>query len=55
MDPQTPALEPDSKDWTWVLTRACAECGFDPAAVHHTEVAGMIRDDAALWVPRLHG
>ncbi|WKG06095.1 DinB family protein [Mycolicibacterium sp. HK-90] len=55
MDPQTPALEPDSKDWTWVLTRACAECGFDPAAVHHTEVADRIRDDAARWVPRLHG
>ena len=22
---------PDDKDWTWVLTRPCAECGFDPA------------------------
>ncbi|MGV0816144.1 DinB family protein [Mycolicibacterium boenickei] len=49
------ALEPDTKDWTWVLSRACAECGFDPAIVHHTEVADRIRDDAALWVPRLHG
>ena len=49
------ALGPDTKDWTWVLSRTCTECGFDPASVHHSEVAGMIRDDAALWVPRLHG
>ncbi|MEI6700715.1 MAG: DinB family protein [Actinomycetota bacterium] len=21
-------LEPDAKDWTWVLTRPCTECGF---------------------------
>ncbi|CRZ14710.1 DinB family protein [Mycolicibacterium neworleansense] len=47
-------LEPDTKDWTWVLSRACAECGFDPTAVGPREVAGRIRDDAALWVPRLH-
>ncbi len=46
-------IEPDSKDWTWVLSRTCPECGFDPAAVHHTDVAGHIRADAADWVPRL--
>jgi len=22
-------IAPDTKDWTWVLTRPCAECGFD--------------------------
>lgn len=48
------ALEPDTKDWTWVLSRVCTECGFDPASVQRSEVAGMIRDDAARWVPRLH-
>jgi hypothetical protein len=46
-------IEPDTKDWTWVLTQPCPECGFDPAAVHHTEVAERIRRDAAEWVPRL--
>jgi hypothetical protein len=35
------------------LTRRCPECGFDPAAVHHTEVAGRIRGDAADWLHRL--
>jgi hypothetical protein len=47
-------IEPDTKDWTWVLTRQCPECGFDPAPVHHTQVAERIRSDAAEWVPRLH-
>jgi hypothetical protein len=48
-------VEPDTKDWTWVLTSPCLECGFDPAAVHHTEVARRIRSDAADWVSRLNG
>ena len=47
-------IEPDTKDWTWVLSRPCPECGFDAASVHHTEVAERIRSDAAEWVPRLH-
>jgi hypothetical protein len=48
-------IEPDTKDWTWVLTRPCPDCGFDPAAVHHTQVADRIRSDAADWVTRLGG
>ena len=47
-------IEPDTKDWTWVLDRPCPECGFDATSVHHTEVADRIRSDAAEWVPRLH-
>jgi hypothetical protein len=47
-------MEPDTKDWTWVVNRPCPECGFDPATVHHTEVAGRIRTDAARWVSRLN-
>lgn len=46
-------IEPDTKDWTWVLSRPCRECGFDPTSVHHTEVADHIRRDAADWVSRL--
>ncbi|HET7668488.1 MAG TPA: DinB family protein [Mycobacterium sp.] len=52
----TPApIEPDTKDWTWVVTRACPECGFDPATVRHWNVADRIRGDAADWVRRLTG
>jgi hypothetical protein len=46
-------IEPDTKDWTWVLDQRCPECGFDPAAVHPTQVAGRIRTDATEWVDRL--
>lgn len=49
------AIEPDTKDWTWVLSRPCPECGFDAMSVHHSEVAARIRDDAADWVRRLAG
>jgi hypothetical protein len=46
-------VEPDDKDWTWVLGRPCPECGFDAAAVHATDVAGRIRSDAINWLTRL--
>lgn len=46
-------IEPDDKDWTWVLGRPCPECGFDAAAVHATDVAGRIRSDAINWLTRL--
>jgi hypothetical protein len=46
-------IEPDTKDWTWVLSRSCPECGFDPTSVHHSEVGDRIRSDASDWVHRL--
>ena len=49
----TEPIEPDTKDWTWVLDRQCPDCGFDPATVDHTQVADRIRGDAADWVHRL--
>ena len=27
------AVEPDTKDWTWVLERPCPQCGFDASLV----------------------
>jgi hypothetical protein len=46
-------IEPDTKDWTWVLDRACPECGFDSSTVRPAEVGEHIRRDAAQWVDRL--
>ena len=46
-------IEPDTKDWTWVISQACLECGFDGSAVSHADVAGRIRADAAEWPRRL--
>jgi hypothetical protein len=46
-------IEPDTKDWTWVLHRRCDECGFDASTLAGREVAGLIRDNAASWRPLL--
>ncbi|BDZ41629.1 hypothetical protein GCM10025865_09280 [Paraoerskovia sediminicola] len=27
------SIEPDTKDWTWVLDRPCPDCGFDAGAL----------------------
>jgi hypothetical protein len=42
-------IEPDSKDWTWVLRRACPECGLDTQSFSRDEIAVMIRVNAAAW------
>jgi hypothetical protein len=39
----------DTKDWTWVLERPCAECGFDPSAFEATDVPRLIRENIACW------
>jgi hypothetical protein len=46
-------IEPDTKDWTWVISLPCPECGFDGSAVSHTEVADRIWADAEEWPRRL--
>ncbi|WP_370123945.1 DinB family protein [Streptacidiphilus sp. MAP12-33] len=46
---------PDTKDWTWVLERPCAECGLNAGSVGREEVAGLVRANAASWVALLAG
>ena len=36
---QPATIEPDTKDWTWTLGRACPECGFEAAAVEADEIS----------------
>ena len=48
-------IEPDTKDWTWVLRERCDECGFDPAAVERDALGQRIRAAAAAMHARLHG
>ncbi|HET6954679.1 MAG TPA: DinB family protein [Acidimicrobiales bacterium] len=43
------AIEPDTKDWTWVLDRRCDECGFEAATVPRERVGQMVREQAAAW------
>lgn len=48
-------IEPDTKDWTWVLHERCPECGFDPLAVEREDLGRRIRHAAAAMHERLHG
>jgi Methyltransferase domain len=45
-----PVIEPDTKDWTWVLERPCPDCGFDAAAVDPAQLGDRIRDSARGFV-----
>jgi SAM-dependent methyltransferase len=44
-----PPIEPDTKDWTWVLEQPCPDCGLDPGAVDRAELGQLLRDNAASW------
>ena len=43
------AITPDTKDWTWVIERACPACGFDPSTVRREDVADRIARSAVGW------
>ena len=46
-------IVPDDKNWTWVLERECPECGFDGSKIKWSDVASMLRKNAAEWVELL--
>jgi DinB superfamily len=43
------SIEPDTKDWTWVLSRPCPECGFDPADIAVEELPDRMARNAEGW------
>ena len=49
------SIEPDTKDWTWVLERSCPECRFDARAFDVAGTAGTLRDNADAWARLLGG
>ena len=42
-------IEPDTKNWTWVLERPCPDCGFDSRVVSLAELPEWIADTVAFW------
>ena len=42
-------IVPDDKDWTWVLARACPECGFDANTCAAEAVPDLVRANARTW------
>ena len=50
---QPMTIVPDDKDWTWVLERACPECGFASSSIVNADVGRLLRENAAAWRPLL--
>ncbi|MFR9751428.1 DinB family protein [Nocardia sp. 004] len=44
------SIAPDVKDWTWVLERACPECGFDATATDYADVPALTRAAATRFI-----
>lgn len=42
-------IEPDTKDWTWVLRERCPECGFAAAQHRVEDLPELLRDTTARW------
>ncbi len=42
-------IEPDTKDWTWVLDRPCPQCGLDVSALDAAHVPELVRANAIAW------
>ena len=42
-------IVPDDKNWTWVLERACPDCGFDAGSFDATTAAAAIEANAVEW------
>ena len=42
-------VEPDTKDWTWVLERACPECGFDAATLTTEDLPPLLEETTVRW------
>lgn len=42
-------IEPDTKDWTWVLDKPCPDCGFDATSVSFDAIPGLTLENAAQW------
>ena len=42
-------IEPDTKDWTWVLRERCPDCGFEATSVAPRDLPRLIRDTVPGW------
>jgi DinB superfamily len=42
-------IVPDTKNWTWVIERPCAECGYDAGGYPDAAIAAAIRRNAGAW------
>jgi hypothetical protein len=45
----------DTADWTWVLDRACPDCGLDTRTLDREQIADVLRSNAMAWADLLDG
>jgi len=43
------SIEPDTKDWTWVIDRPCPDCGFDPDSIDRGQLPDLIHENTREW------
>lgn len=43
------AIEPDTKNWTWVIETPCTDCGYDGSATTIRDVPGIVEANATGW------
>ncbi len=44
------SIEPDIKDWTWVVATRCDECGLESATLAPADYGRLLRETAHRWV-----
>lgn len=42
-------IDPDTKDWTWVIEKRCPECGFDASMIAGGQLGHFIRVATQPW------
>ena len=43
------SIEPDTKDWTWVLDRPCPECRYDGTLVVPPRLVDLVHENTRGW------
>jgi hypothetical protein len=43
------AIEPETKNWTWVLQQACTDCGFDARDHPPARIPSALSDSVSPW------
>ena len=43
------SIDPDTKDWTWVIEQPCGQCGFDPGEVARESLADLLHENTRGW------
>jgi hypothetical protein len=43
------SIEPDTKDWTWVIEESCGQCGFEPTEVAREELPDLVHENTRGW------